>query len=160
MTQHFCAGCNRLRLLADGNLKVCLFGPAEVSRIFPYARLCASEYLQLQWHNVTCVKMCAASPDRRGSLVRYQGPLAPVPCLLTGLEYSKQKLCKPFVGYRFLAVFHEKYFWVMQVSLRDALRSGIDNIGLQEIIGDAVLRLLPTCLHNTVSIILNICIIE
>ncbi|KAF2907967.1 hypothetical protein DAI22_12g140200 [Oryza sativa Japonica Group] len=31
MTQHFCAGCNRLRLLADGNLKVCLFGPSEVS---------------------------------------------------------------------------------------------------------------------------------
>ncbi len=80
--------------------------------------------------------------------------------LLTGLEYSKQKLCKLFIGYRFMAVFHEKYFWVMQVSLRDALRSGIDNIGLQEIIGDAVLCLLPTCLHNTVSIILNICIIE
>ncbi|GAQ90123.1 Molybdenum cofactor biosynthesis pathway protein [Klebsormidium nitens] len=31
MTDHFCAGCNRLRLMADGNLKVCLFGPAEVS---------------------------------------------------------------------------------------------------------------------------------
>lgn len=31
MTNHFCAGCNRLRLLADGNLKVCLFGPSEVS---------------------------------------------------------------------------------------------------------------------------------
>ncbi|TYI67370.1 hypothetical protein E1A91_D08G013200v1 [Gossypium mustelinum] len=31
MTKHFCAGCNRLRLLADGNLKVCLFGPSEVS---------------------------------------------------------------------------------------------------------------------------------
>ncbi|XP_021743901.1 GTP 3',8-cyclase, mitochondrial-like isoform X1 [Chenopodium quinoa] len=31
MTEHFCAGCNRLRLLADGNLKVCLFGSAEVS---------------------------------------------------------------------------------------------------------------------------------
>lgn len=31
MTEHFCAGCNRLRLLADGNLKVCLFGPSEVS---------------------------------------------------------------------------------------------------------------------------------
>lgn len=30
MTEHFCAGCNRLRLLADGNFKVCLFGPAEV----------------------------------------------------------------------------------------------------------------------------------
>ncbi len=49
---------------------------------------------------------------------------------------------------------------MMQVSLRDALRSGIDNVGLQEIIGDAVLCLLPTCLHNAVSIILNICIIE
>ncbi|CAM6109461.1 unnamed protein product [Calypogeia fissa] len=31
MTEHFCGGCNRLRLMADGNLKVCLFGPAEVS---------------------------------------------------------------------------------------------------------------------------------
>ncbi|KAJ7949082.1 cyclic pyranopterin monophosphate synthase, mitochondrial [Quillaja saponaria] len=31
MTEHFCAGCNRLRLLAGGNFKVCLFGPSEVS---------------------------------------------------------------------------------------------------------------------------------
>lgn len=31
MTKNFCAGCNRLRLLADGNFKVCLFGPSEVS---------------------------------------------------------------------------------------------------------------------------------
>jgi len=31
MTEHFCRGCNRLRITADGNLKVCLFGPAEVS---------------------------------------------------------------------------------------------------------------------------------
>ncbi|KAK9707066.1 hypothetical protein RND81_07G170400 [Saponaria officinalis] len=31
MTEHFCAGCNRLRILADGNLKVCLFGASEVS---------------------------------------------------------------------------------------------------------------------------------
>lgn len=30
MTEHFCAGCNRLRILADGNFKVCLFGPSEV----------------------------------------------------------------------------------------------------------------------------------
>ncbi|KAL0308838.1 UNVERIFIED_CONTAM: GTP 3',8-cyclase, mitochondrial [Sesamum radiatum] len=30
MTDHFCAGCNRLRLLADGNFKVCLFSPAEI----------------------------------------------------------------------------------------------------------------------------------
>lgn len=31
MTQHFCASCNRLRLTADGNLKVCLFGARELS---------------------------------------------------------------------------------------------------------------------------------
>lgn len=31
MTEHFCSDCNRLRLMADGNLKVCLFGANEVS---------------------------------------------------------------------------------------------------------------------------------
>uniref|UniRef100_UPI00358E3D67 molybdenum cofactor biosynthesis protein 1-like isoform X2 n=1 Tax=Myxine glutinosa TaxID=7769 RepID=UPI00358E3D67 len=31
MSQHFCSSCNRLRLTADGNLKVCLFGSSEVS---------------------------------------------------------------------------------------------------------------------------------
>jgi len=31
MTQPFCAGCNRLRLTADGSLKVCLFGASEIS---------------------------------------------------------------------------------------------------------------------------------
>jgi molybdenum cofactor biosynthesis enzyme MoaA len=36
MTEHFCAGCNRLRLLADGNFKVCLFDPSEVNHILPY----------------------------------------------------------------------------------------------------------------------------
>lgn len=31
MSAAFCAGCNRLRLTADGSLKVCLFGNREVS---------------------------------------------------------------------------------------------------------------------------------
>lgn len=31
MTDNFCSGCNRIRLTSDGNLKVCLFGRAEVS---------------------------------------------------------------------------------------------------------------------------------
>ena len=31
MTQNFCGSCNRLRITGDGNLKVCLFGNAEVS---------------------------------------------------------------------------------------------------------------------------------
>jgi molybdenum cofactor biosynthesis enzyme MoaA len=30
-SDHFCATCNRLRITADGNLKVCLFDNAEVS---------------------------------------------------------------------------------------------------------------------------------
>jgi molybdenum cofactor biosynthesis enzyme MoaA len=31
MTNHFCSTCNRIRLTADGNLKVCLFGTTEVN---------------------------------------------------------------------------------------------------------------------------------
>ena len=31
MSDHFCDSCNRLRITADGNLKVCLFGRSEVS---------------------------------------------------------------------------------------------------------------------------------
>jgi len=31
MTEPFCGGCNRIRLTADGALKVCLFGATEVS---------------------------------------------------------------------------------------------------------------------------------
>lgn len=31
MTENFCGTCNRLRITADGNLKVCLFGNSEVS---------------------------------------------------------------------------------------------------------------------------------
>ena len=31
MSDHFCGGCNRMRLTADGNLKVCLFDNREVN---------------------------------------------------------------------------------------------------------------------------------
>ncbi|KAJ3046105.1 Molybdenum cofactor synthesis protein 1 [Rhizophlyctis rosea] len=31
MSDHFCGTCNRLRVLADGNMKVCLFGNKEVN---------------------------------------------------------------------------------------------------------------------------------
>merc|ERR1719273_1348314 len=31
MTDNFCGSCNRLRLTADGNLKVCLFGNTEIN---------------------------------------------------------------------------------------------------------------------------------
>ncbi|XJO77273.1 hypothetical protein BDV3_001874 [Batrachochytrium dendrobatidis] len=31
MSDHFCGTCNRFRLLADGNMKVCLFGNSEIN---------------------------------------------------------------------------------------------------------------------------------
>jgi len=31
MSDHFCSSCNRLRLTADGQIKVCLFDPKEIS---------------------------------------------------------------------------------------------------------------------------------
>ncbi|CAH2002519.1 unnamed protein product [Acanthoscelides obtectus] len=31
MSEHFCGTCNRVRITADGNLKVCLFGNTEIS---------------------------------------------------------------------------------------------------------------------------------
>ena len=31
MSQHFCGSCNRLRITADGKLKVCLFGAEDLS---------------------------------------------------------------------------------------------------------------------------------
>ena len=31
MSNHFCSGCNRLRITADGKLKVCLFGEEGLS---------------------------------------------------------------------------------------------------------------------------------
>lgn len=31
MTDEFCQSCNRIRITADGHLKVCLFGPTEIS---------------------------------------------------------------------------------------------------------------------------------
>ena len=31
MSNHFCGGCNRLRITADGNLKICLFDNRELN---------------------------------------------------------------------------------------------------------------------------------
>ncbi|XP_007937620.2 molybdenum cofactor biosynthesis protein 1 [Orycteropus afer afer] len=42
MSEHFCGSCNRLRITADGNLKVCLFGNSEVS-LRDHLRMGASE---------------------------------------------------------------------------------------------------------------------
>jgi len=31
MTDHFCGSCNRMRMTADGNLKICLFDNREIN---------------------------------------------------------------------------------------------------------------------------------
>lgn len=45
MSEHFCGSCNRLRLTADGNLKVCLFGNNEVSLRDAIRNNCSDEDL-------------------------------------------------------------------------------------------------------------------
>ena len=38
MSEHFCGGCNRMRITADGHLKVCLFGSDETNLRDPMRR--------------------------------------------------------------------------------------------------------------------------
>jgi len=45
MSDHFCSTCNRLRITADGNLKVCLFGDAEISLRDAMRKGCTDEDL-------------------------------------------------------------------------------------------------------------------
>lgn len=98
MSEHFCGSCNRVRLTADGNLKV-------------RAERCTTRLL----HN----------------------PLDPlhfsplVPCL----PWSRS--CSP-VGRRLIA--QVCLFGNEEVSLRDALRSGMSDEELLEVIGGAVVR--------------------
>jgi len=46
MSEHFCNTCNRLRITADGNLKVCLFGATEVSLREALRQGCSQEELR------------------------------------------------------------------------------------------------------------------
>ncbi|KAE8749840.1 hypothetical protein FOCC_FOCC003308 [Frankliniella occidentalis] len=45
MSKNFCGTCNRIRLTADGNLKVCLFGNAEISLRDALRNNCSEEDL-------------------------------------------------------------------------------------------------------------------
>lgn len=45
MTEHFCGTCNRLRITADGNIKVCLFGNKEFSLRDAIRNKCSEEEL-------------------------------------------------------------------------------------------------------------------
>jgi len=50
MSEHFCNTCNRLRITADGNLKVCLFGATEVSLRDALRQGCTQEELRAIVH--------------------------------------------------------------------------------------------------------------
>ncbi|XP_058255882.1 molybdenum cofactor biosynthesis protein 1 isoform X2 [Hemibagrus wyckioides] len=88
MSDHFCGSCNRLRITADGNLKVCLFGNSEVS-LRDCLRSGASdeELLQIIGAAVGRKKKqhaagerCRPAPTLRSELRKY-----PVPTLHTPL---------------------------------------------------------------------------
>ncbi|KAJ1969810.1 hypothetical protein IWQ62_000388 [Dispira parvispora] len=62
MTDHFCHTCNRVRITADGNLKVCLFGNAEVS-LRDYIRQFKTKELdaiRANQHDPTLLAACLA----------------------------------------------------------------------------------------------------
>ena len=47
MSNHFCNSCNRIRITADGSLKVCLFGHSEISLRDALRNQCSDEDLKI-----------------------------------------------------------------------------------------------------------------
>lgn len=69
MTEHFCGTCNRLRITADGNLKVCLFGAHEVSlRDALRSKASTDELLSIIGSAVLKKKFSHAGVDKLSSL--------------------------------------------------------------------------------------------
>lgn len=69
MTEHFCGTCNRLRITADGNLKVCLFGAHEVSlRDALRSKASTDELLSIIGSAVLKKKFSHAGMDKLSSL--------------------------------------------------------------------------------------------
>ncbi|KAN0012667.1 hypothetical protein ACTFIU_007978 [Dictyostelium citrinum] len=63
MSEHFCSSCNRLRITADGNLKVCLFGNTEVN-LRDRIREGASDQQLLEIINAAVLKKKASHADK------------------------------------------------------------------------------------------------
>jgi cyclic pyranopterin phosphate synthase len=75
MTHNFCGTCNRLRITSDGNLKVCLFGNAEVSLRDIVRKSNAGE--PIEEHAYEAMKQIEM--DRRQGLVSGDKPLGLAP---------------------------------------------------------------------------------
>ncbi|MCJ1250782.1 hypothetical protein MMC30_008010 [Trapelia coarctata] len=92
MTENFCGSCNRLRITSDGNLKVCLFGNAEVSLRDILRKENGGEPIDEEaWEAMKKVEM-----DRRQALPGGTGSLGYSKCErelleVIGLAVSKKK---------------------------------------------------------------------
>ncbi|ATY59659.1 molybdenum cofactor biosynthesis 1 B [Cordyceps militaris] len=75
MTHNFCGTCNRLRITGDGNLKVCLFGNAEVSLRDILRRANGGEPIDDEAYEA----MKRIEMDRRQGLVSADTPLGMAP---------------------------------------------------------------------------------
>ncbi|KAM3480589.1 hypothetical protein MY8738_004894 [Beauveria namnaoensis] len=75
MTHNFCGTCNRLRITGDGNLKVCLFGNAEVSLRDLLRQSNGGEPIDQKVYEA----MKQAEMDRRQGLVSPDTPLGVAP---------------------------------------------------------------------------------
>jgi cyclic pyranopterin phosphate synthase len=81
MTHNFCGSCNRLRITSDGNLKVCLFGNAEVSLRDILRKTNNNEPINEE----ALEAMKQIEMDRRQGLATSTGPLG-------GTAYEKELL--------------------------------------------------------------------
>jgi len=81
MTHNFCGTCNRLRITSDGNLKVCLFGNAEVSLRDIIRKTNNGNPIDEQAFEA----MKQIEMDRRQGLASSQGPLG-------GTEHERELL--------------------------------------------------------------------
>lgn len=81
MSEHFCGSCNRLRITADGNLKVCLFGNTEVSLRDAIRNNCSDE-------DLTALISAAVKRKRKqhaGTTLRSQSAISTVKfCIYVG----------------------------------------------------------------------------
>jgi len=79
MTEHFCGSCNRLRITTDGNLKVCLFGNAEVS---------LRDLLRKNFNNGEPIDEAAWEAMKQVEMDRYEGRIEGV----LALQEKEQEL--------------------------------------------------------------------
>ncbi|XP_064163483.1 molybdenum cofactor biosynthesis protein 1 [Anguilla rostrata] len=94
MSDHFCGSCNRLRITADGNLKVCLFGNFKVCKsLFTCPQVCLFGNFKVCNSMLTCPQVCLF----RNFKVCKSLLTCPQVCLLRNFKVCKSLLTCPQV---------------------------------------------------------------